>query len=265
MAETWAAALIPGSQVWRKSGASTTGGRTLTGIQQVVRSDAGFWVNETTLDLRQTKGRGEDQVLAYRAMMAQLDGMAGEIDVPCMALWRPYDMNGRMLRANKSILPGGRTLFNHAGFAKEPDRLMTVYGATARGATRMAIRHPHVQGLRPGHYFGIGHRLYIVARAWQISYEDAVLAAPEVYDGPASPVFDTTSPVVDGATVGSREGENIQVVDFWPRLREAASNGTWLILDRPVCRMRLASDDSGAFSQGLAAVQSVSLAFEEAI
>lgn len=264
MAETWPSALFPINQVWRKNAASTSGGVTAGGNEQVVRSDAGFWLCDFSLEIRQTLGRGEDQVLAYRAMMAQLDGMAGEIDVPCTALWRPYDMNGRMLRANNVMFPGGRSLFNHTGFAKAEDNLMFVYGATARGATRMAVRHPHIQGLRPGHYFGIGPRLYIVARAWQISYEEAGLAGSQVFDGPDN-VLDGIDQVIDGDASGERIGENIQVIDFWPRLREPAPSGENLILGRPVCRMRLASDDTGQFGQSMAATANVSVSFKEAV
>ena len=41
-------------------------------------------------------------------------------------------------------------------------------GDAARRGTRLIVRHPRVVGLRPGHYFGIGDRLYLVARTWQL-------------------------------------------------------------------------------------------------
>lgn len=259
MAFIWPPAVRFVDQGWTVSSGSTTGGRTATGFQQVVRTDFGFWRMQGSLAVHD-----EDAHLGYLALLAQLGGMGGEVDVPVINKWRPYDMNGSMLSHEDAISVGGRSLFHHGMWAKTEDDFMSVYGNAARGSTRMAIRHPHIQGLRPGHSFGIGHRHYRVASAWQISYEEAGLGGNPVFDG-ADNVLDGLDQVIDGLTAGERLGENIQVIDFWPRLREAAPSGTNLILGRPVCRMRLTSDEGGSFSQSETDIGRPTVEFEEAI
>lgn len=264
MAEVWPAFLFPVSQAWMKSGASATGGRTLTGHQQVVRSDVGFWRCRMTLEVTNVGRRGEERTLAYRMLYAQLDGMAGEIEVPCTSLWRPYDINGRMLRAAGAQGVGKRGLFNHAGWGLTEPELMTVRDAASKGAMRLTIEHSQVQGLRPGHYFGIGTRLYLVSRCWQLDYERAQITGGTVTFGGQTVTFGGSALTFGGVTV-LRTGENVEVIEFWPRLREAAPAGTPLILNRPVCLMNLSSDDTGVLEESVEGAARPVLEFEEAV
>lgn len=257
MAEGWPFLLMPSQVTWQHSGASYTGGRNLNGGQQVVRSDAGFWRASWSGPVY-----GEDRTLAYRAMMAQLEGMAGEIEVPCITSWRPYDKNGRMLSAAAAASVSGRSLFNHAGWALTEPVFMTVRDGALAGVMRLTIRHPEVQGLRPGHYFGIGNRLYIVSRCWQLSYEYAEQVVSELTYGGVALTYGGDQPVAGSGGVVVN-GENVEVIEFWPRLREPVTAETPLILGRPVCLMRLSSDDTGALEQSVEGISRPTLEFEE--
>src|SRR5690606_20205859 len=79
----------------------------------------------------------------------------------------------------------------------------------ALGASRLSIIVADGAGPRPGQYIGIGQRLHMVQLAWEVV-----------------------------------EGGPLQV-QVWPRLRASAAMGERVILDRPVCLMRFASDQTG--------------------
>jgi hypothetical protein len=266
MAESWPFILQFQSQVWAKSNASRTGGASITGSQQVVRSDAGFWTMRATLTLSSVgRRRGETQILAYRAMQAQLDGMAGEIDVPCITSWRGYDENGRMLNANSAaaLSPTGTGLFDHSGFGQtEPELYFADVAASAR-STRMTVRFDTPEGLRPGHFFGIGNRLYLISHARGKTSAEVVPNGGEVlYDEPIT--FDDDE-ILYGPGGFIVVGENTEEIDFWPPLREAAAADTPLIVGQPVCRMRLASDDTGVLEYPPGGMASISLEFVEVV
>jgi hypothetical protein len=256
MAQTWPFALKFQSQAWAKSSSSRTGGAGLTGVQQIVRTDAGFWTAQATLAFSSTgRRRGEPLSLAYRALYAALDGMAGEVDVPCVTPWRPYDINGRMHNANAAAgFTENMGLFDHSGFGQAEVATVWVDSAAALRATRLVLRHDG-EGLRPGHFFGIGPRLYLVARAWALSSAgvggEMDYGAQDMFFGGEQIFFGT-------------EGEK-QAVEFWPPLREAVAADVPLILGRPVCRMRLASDDTGVFEHTPGGVVAPSLEFVESV
>ena len=250
---------VPHEIAWRKSGASRTGGPAITGGQQVVRSDAGFWLADMEIMVR-----GEHRTLAWRAFMASLDGMAGEVLVPLTTAWRPVDGNGRRLGVAGAATMGGGVLADNVGFGQTETPVMWAAADTAAGGTRLRVNHPGVTGLRPGHYFGIGERLYLVSRAWQESVEHADITGGGYTFGTDPYTFDG-DPYTFGEAVTVRVGTNVQVLDFWPRLRDPVAAGAPLILGRPVCRMRLASDDTGALSEAWRLARGVSVSFMEVL
>jgi hypothetical protein len=277
MAESWPFILPFQSQAWAKSNASRSGGASITGSQQVVRSDAGFWTMRATLTLSSVgRRRGETQILAYRAMQAQLDGMAGEIDVPCITPWRGYDENGRMLNANPAaaFAPTGTGLFDHAGFGQTEPELYFADVAAAARATSMTVRFDTPEGLRPGHFFGIGHRLYLISRSRILTSADPEGAGSDLfYDtdsdegffDPGEEIVYDDEDVDYGGSSDLFTGESTQQIDFWPPLREAVAADTPLIVGRPVCRMRLASDDTGVLEHTPGGLASISLEFVESV
>lgn len=74
-----------------------------------------------------------------------------------------------------------------------------------------------------------------------------------------------TDDLIYGSQTYDRIGENVQAVEFWPHLREPVPSNTPLILGRPVCRMRFASDDTGALDQGAGTYGTVTLDLAEVI
>lgn len=250
MAQSWPYQLMPWKLAWKKSGASRTGGRSITGTQQVVRSDAGFW---------EASWEGpvyyENRTLAYRALYAALDGMAGEVDVPCVTPWRPYDINGRMHNPNAAAgFSENLGLFDHSGFGQTEVATIWTDQAAALRATRLTLRHD-AEGLRPGHFFGIGYRLYLVSRAWALA---SGTDGGEMDYGADDMYF-------NGDQMFYGEAGSSQVVEFWPPLREAVAINTPLVLGRPVCRMRMASDDTGVFEHTPGGVVAPSLEFVESV
>jgi hypothetical protein len=146
MAESFPYLLSATSCVFRKRMASRTGGRSLTGSEFVVVSDAGFWAASMEIPVH-----GEDRTLSYRGLYAALDGMAGIVNVPCFNPYRPRDINGRMASAARTGGIDGDSLFDNGGIGFTETPTMWVGSATPRRATRMLVRHPNVAGLRPGH------------------------------------------------------------------------------------------------------------------
>jgi hypothetical protein len=261
MAESFPYLLSASKCVFRKTVASRTGGRSLTGSEFVVVSDAGFWSASMEVPVY-----GSDRTLAYQGFYAALDGMAGVVRVPCFYPYRPIDMNGRMVPADRATGIGGHSLFDHGGIGYEETPLMWVAEATTRRATRMRIRHPNIQGLRPGHYFGIGDRLYLVARTWQVASETIMGGADPGPDFGALDIFYGTDEVNYGNPAPvTIEGENASIIEFWPPLREDAAADVPLILGRPVCKMRLASDDTGVLDLDYGIIGRPVLEFEEVI
>lgn len=238
----WPHQLSPTRLVFRRMATSRSGGVSISGSQQVTASNAGFWAATWEGPVHREEG-----TLAYRALYAALEGMAGEVLVPCVTRWRPRDQDGRMVPSSHvgSAIP---SLHNLSGFDVEETPVMWVHATAARGASRLAVLHPGVPGVRPGHYFGIGDRLYLVSRTWQVDEEVPVATGGAMLFGADRMTFGGDT-LVFGERAAIRVGQNISMIDFWPRLREAVAAATPLILGRPVCRMRLASDDTGALDQ----------------
>lgn len=239
--------LVPERITFAKSMASRSGGRSITGSQQVVSSGGGgFWRASMTLPVF-----GETRSLAYRALYAALDGMAGEILVPCMTKWRPRDLNGAELHwasAGGELLGGsGFSFSDNTGLGQTEDALIRTVAAADIRSTQLLLSHPDTPMLRPGHYFGIGDRLYLVSQSWMIvsdGDEVIVYGEPETYT------------VI---------GENTSFVRFWPPLRSEVPAGTPLVLGRPVCRMRLASDDIDPLDLEYGVISRPTMDFEEII
>lgn len=246
MAHVFPFQAIPHTVAFRKSSASRSGGATISGLQRVVRSDAGFWLASVEVAVF-----GEHRTLAWRSFYAAMDGMAGEVLVPCYTNYRPVDGNGRRLAVTGATTIGSSGVFgDNTGLGQTETPIMWAKEAAVAGSTRLVIRHPKVPPLRPGHYFGIGDRLYLIAHAWNTS-----LARPELVGGAYTFGGEAYTFGDDPYTFGELEtvfvGENVEVLEFWPRLREAVPAGTPLILGRPVCKMRLAKDDTGAIAESM--------------
>lgn len=203
-------ALKPHNVLWHSGNTSVSGGVSLTGSEQVVASVAGRWT--ATVELR-AFGTGEDTreeaVLQLRAFLSRMRGRAGEVLLPVGDAYRPRDAQGRMFDDVQQVPLDGLFMFEHWGFGQDELLHAQLAANAALGATQISVAVLDGEGPRPGHYFGIGERLYICDEVWR--------------DIPSGPVS----------------------VRFFPRLRAAAASGTRVILDAPVGTMRFAADDTG--------------------
>lgn len=187
------------------------------------RASVTFWVTN------------EPSVLAMQAFVAQMEGQLGTCVVPLGQRFGARDRDGRLLPSRfvaglggvSPYLGAGPESFEHFGFANAPVVLAVLREAADLRATRIAVDYLNSTGLRPGQYFSIADRLYLVKLAWQT---DA------------------------GA-----------MVEFNPPLRAAAEMGAVVTLDTTRCLMRFASEDEGVLSYSAQPSERVSVSFVEAI
>lgn len=172
--------------------------------------------------------RGEAAQLQWQAFLAQMEGRIGTTMVPIRTRFRPKDRNGKPAPACQTAGLGDAQTWEHFGFRNEPIATTTLAVSAPLRATTLKVTGGNTTGLRPGQFFSIGERLYRVQHHWQ----DA-----------------------DGTS-------NVMVQ---PPLRAAAPAGSALILDAPVCPMRMVSEDEGQFDQLLDRMPRVNCTFVEAV
>jgi hypothetical protein len=205
--------------------ASRSGGASITGAEQVVVSASSRWRASATFNLV-----GEWRVLSWRAFLASLDGRAGEFEIGPFDRFRPHDVNGRRLSNVPAAKIGDDLLFDLSALGQTETTHATLAANAALRATRVTLTAaPSWTVPRPGQYFGIGARLYIARAVYRATESDP------------------------------------WTVDFRPGLRTAATAGDRVILDRPVCTMRLASDDTGALDLEFARYGQATLEMVEAV
>lgn len=203
----WPSVLGPRGVAFNKRGQTVAGPPSLTGRTQVASLDAGYWV----AGYRGVNAGGASRVRAYRALTALLEGGAHQIRVPvfdvAQAPW-PLDSAGNPITSVSQVAHSDDALFSDlTGYAQSSiDAYLTSAAALRATSVAVAFRNAGTRG--GGEYFSIGDRLYLVR---------AVLAD---------------------------DGAGNLTLAIWPPLREAAASGAVLNFDRPVCRMRLASESS---------------------
>ncbi len=201
----WPYAVFPKSAMFHPENQSRSGGASLTGSEQVTISNSGRWRARTASPILT-----ENSVLAWRAFVSLMEGRAGTVLVPKWDNYGVRDMNGRELNeVGAASYDGDEWNFDMSGFGQSEITHATLSASAALNATRLSINVTDGEGPRPGQYIGIDQRLYMVQLAWE-----------------------------------EGEGDPLQV-QIWPRLRVGAASATRVILDRPVCLMRFASDQTG--------------------
>jgi len=221
----WPAAIFPRQAMFHPDTPSRSGGLSITGVEQVTVSGAGRW--KARVDVPITN---ENAVLAWRSMLAQLEGRAGTILVPKWELQGPRDMNGRRLEQIGTAFYSEDGLnFDLSGWGQADFTFATLEIGALAGATQISLNLVNGEGPRPGQYIGIDQRLYLCSSVW--------------------------TETLGGATRAR----------IWPRLRTAAAAGTRVILDRPVCLMRLADDASGELMLEYGRWGNATLDFVEAV
>jgi hypothetical protein len=166
----------------------------------------------------------EKKVLAFRAFLAQMQGRAGTVLVPKWEHFAPHDVNGRRF-AHRDANDDPMN-FDLTGFGQSDIAYALTVASASTGGTRLAVEVLSGEGPQPGQYFGLGARLYLCSNVWQDANDRTIL-------------------------------------EFFPRLRAAVPVGARVILDRPVCLMRLASDNMGELMMDATKVGQTSLEFVE--
>lgn len=225
-AASWPAALLPRIVEFTPDTQSRSGGLSMTGSEQLTVSNAGRWRAKVTVSIR-----GEARNLALRAFVAGMEGRAGTVLVPKFERYRPSDVNGREF---SQVPATGYSCddfnFDLSGFGQSDDVVHAQLAVpAASGATRLSIVINDGEGPRPGHYIGIGERLYRLQQGWEL---------------------------VEGGPLQAQ---------IWPRLRGSAAMAERVILDRPVCLMRFADDNTGEAALNRAGSGRATFDFVEAI
>lgn len=176
-----------------------------SGAADVISGDAGFWRASYGSVVVTTR----DRVLTWRAISAKLRGRLYPILVPYCGMYQPFPLDA----LGKPTFPSSLGDVPHSDGSPFSDGSEYVASSVD---VRLLISLPvravsgivdvNVAGtLQPGQVFSFGERMYEILDVVYTSDTRATLT-------------------------------------WQPPLREAVSSGTELNFDRPVCRMRLASD-----------------------
>lgn len=224
----------------------------VSGVEQVIISGADRWKARATLRVHRF-----DQILAMRGMMAAADGRTGTwLIPPCSGFQRiERQVNGINLVTGmrtivRSPFDDGST-FSDTGEFETKMILGSVTAVAASRSRSITVQMPVFAGdfswdfSNPdffsgddgsGHYtplagqfFSIGEYLYVIATA--------------------IPVHDPN--------------DGVYTLAIRPGLRIAANVGDQIDFSRPVCRMRLATDETGELDLDMLRFANVSLDFVE--
>lgn len=172
--------------------------------------------------------RGELAYLQWQEFLAQMQGRIGTTLVPCRSKYRPKDRDGlKVPFCDTAHIGGPGEMMDLSGFVNTNQTRVSMAANAPLRANIIRVVHDDTTGFRPGQYFSIRERLHKVQSTWR--------------DGTANMVM------------------------FDPPLREAVAGGVAIEIERPVCRMRMVSEDEGMMDQSLARVPIVTVQFEEAI
>lgn len=231
VAASWPGTVFPRSGSFYLENQSRSGGVSILGNEQVIGAPSARWRARFSAPVAT-----EATVLAWRAFVAAMSGRAGTVLAPKWEAYGPRDGNGRRFEEQATALYGDDALINDgtnfdlSGFGQDDTPVYATVAANAQiNATQIAVNYAEgIDGVRPGQYFSIGQRLYMVTQTWQID---------------------------DDAPIQIR---------FSPWLREAVTIGTPVIIDRPVCLMRFAQDQTGELELDMGRLGSGQLELVEA-
>lgn len=155
---------------------------------------------------------GREAFLQWQAFLAQMQGVIGTALVPVPVHYGPQDLNGRDLPFDRTAGIYRAETWEMFGFEGDQVSRTVTQRAEPLRATELIVQFTGTLGLRPGQWFSIGDHLYQVRAYYQ-----------------------------PNAT-------NHRIL-FNPPLRKAVPVGSLIEIERPTCRMRFASEDSGQFAQ----------------
>jgi len=148
--------LKPQSVTFEIAARTLAGPSSVSGVSQVVASDAGIW--KATFANVITNTRKREPVLAFRALAALLEGRMNPILVPLCRAYQPYSPEWQGLYEPVPHSDG-------SPFGDGSEYQGTVIDVTlasnlpVRGTTAMIAIHV-AHEIQPGQHFSIGERLY---------------------------------------------------------------------------------------------------------
>ncbi len=195
------------SEPWLENQARSAG-RTFTGQERIVGSDAGFWRYQIT-----TMAWGPEQIVLWRHLMAQVEGRLGVIRMP---IWDQRQdvvaLSG--LESVRQAIPaagipyegvdGDALHAENVGFAADLSSSVVINAVAAR-ATSLRTILPLGMTPYPGQHFSDRRRLYRI--------KSATLVSGTTYD-----------------------------LTFLPTLRDPIASGAEISFDQLFCLMRLADE-----------------------
>lgn len=205
MTERWPCDILPSQDVaWNIAPRTLAAPSSVSGITQVVASDAGIWKAMFGSVLVNTR----DRILTFRGIAARLEGRLGDILVPRCGAWRP-DLAADAGDAIFDQVPHSDNAWfdDDTGYVISDRNSMYLATALPARATVANIVIRAGGTITPGQDFSLGERMY---RVTAVTY---------------------TTPTTATLT-------------FRPPAREAVDEGVTVEFDAPICRMRLASDDA---------------------
>jgi hypothetical protein len=176
------------------------GPSSISGVSQVVASDAGIW----RLTLGSIPVLDQRRVILWRTLSGLAEGRMNPFLVPVTRFYQPYAPEWTSQYEPAPHTDAG--VFNDGSeYQGAVIDVTLASNIPVRGTTaNIAIHVAHE--IQPGQHFSIGERLYRIRTI-------------------------------------EKTGEGAATITFRPPAREAATIGTRLEFDLPVCRMRLASDN----------------------
>ena len=165
--------------------------------------------------------------LAYRGFLVACQGRGVEVLVGPRDGIRPLDASGHSLNSRGVVLWDNGALFGTGGGWSTPIVATGTVAAAAAQTTTLTLFPIGNQGVEFGSFIGIVDRIYM-----------AIGVATDAASG-------------------------VQTVSIWPWLRAAVGDGQTVTLDKPLCRMRLATDDSGALEKSWKEVATPTIDFVE--
>lgn len=199
----WPRKLLPPQHpMFHRAPMNVSGPVSSSGAADVISGDAGFW-RATFGAVVVTNG---PRVQTWRAIAAKLQGRLFPILVPYCGMYQPFplDTNGDPIFPSTVTHSDGTAFSDGSAYMSGVIRTVLNQSLPER-AVGGSVTIDVAGIIQPGHVFSFGERMYELVDVTYLTETTATLR-------------------------------------WQPPLREAVASGAELNFDRPVCRMRLASD-----------------------
>ena len=146
---------------------SRSGGMSVSGVEQVIASSAGFWRADIVFHVKRSgQTRPGNQHLAWRAMLANLEGRTNPFFIgPCDHANAPAAIAGEDDLGPYHITHSDDAPFSDGTYYAQYATSAHVVANAAAGVNAITIWVEAGHIPEAGQYFGIGQRLYLIKSA----------------------------------------------------------------------------------------------------